>query len=527
MSASGSARVITEPLGGSPLSLAVQARHLSAALQPARPLHVEEWRAHVERVRQTSRRTGWYDALQPAMTPTRAAAARLERVVADGGVVVTTGQQATLFGGPMYTLAKALTAIGFADAIEQRLGIPAAPVFWAATDDADFLEASVAHVADAAGLHALTLPQAPPAGTPMAQAALGNMKPLLAELRRACGSAANVAYFELTNAAFTRAATVGDAYVHMLRDLLEPLGMAVMDSSHAAYRAAARPMLAEALQRAPEIAAALTSTAAAIRAAGFEPQVQDDRGLSLVFAIEKGVKRRLTLDEARLFAAKGKSRELLPNVLLRPVVEREILPTVAYVGGPGELAYFTQSNAVATAVGRNPIVGVPRWSCTIVEPFAQRALQRLGVEYMELKDIHPLERRLATASLPEHVADSWKRLQEQTHAAVRALGAAVQESELLPAPVIEGLERSLAHRLARGERRLIAAAKRRNERVRQDLTVAGAALFPLGKRQERVLNFVPMLARGGDELLDEMRRAAASHASTLLGAERPKPAVAR
>lgn len=526
MSASGSARVMTELLGGSPLSLAVQARHLPTPLQPARPVHVEEWRAHVDRVRQKSR-PAWYDALQAAMAPTRAAAARIERVVAAGGVVVTTGQQAALFGGPLYTLAKALTAIGLADAIEQRLGIPTAPVFWAATDDADFLEARVAHVADAAGLRALTLPQAPPPGTPMSHAALGSIKPLLAELRRACGSAANVAYFELANAAFTRETTLGDAYVRMLRDLLEPLGMAVMDSSHAAYRAAARPTLTDALQRAPEIAAALTGNATAIRAAGFEPQVQDDRGLSLVFAIEKGVKRRLMLDEARAFAAKGKSRELLPNVLLRPVVERAIIPTVAYVGGPGELAYFAQSNAVAAALGRDATVGVPRWSCTVVEPFAQRALQRLGVEYSELKDIHALERRLATASLPENVADAWLRLQEQTHAAVRTLGAAVQESKLLPAAVIEGLERSLAHRLARGERRLIAAAKRRNERVRQDLTVASAALVPLGKRQERVLNFVPMLARGGDELLDDMRRAAASHANTLLGAERPEPAVAR
>jgi len=525
VSASGSARVITEPLGGSPLSLAVQSRRLPRDLQPSWPSRLDEWREHVSRVREHAK-GAWYDAIRPALAPSGAAALRLDRVAAEHGIVVTTGQQAGLFGGPVYTLAKALTALGLADAIEENLGVPAAPVFWAATDDADFLEASIAHVADADGLHALTLTKAPPAGTPMAQAPLQDMTSLLAQLRSACGSAAHAAFFDLTHAAFTSERTLGDAYVRMLRDLLEPLGIAVMDSSHKACRDAARPILAEALERGAEVAAA-TAAAAAIRAAGFEPQVQDDRGLSLVFAIEKGVKRRLTVDEARNFAAKGKSRELLPNVLLRPVVEREILPTVAYVGGPGELAYFTQANAVASALARDPIVGVPRWSCTIVEPFAQRALQRLGVEYTEVKELHALERRLATASLPANVADAWKRLVEQTHASVRALGAAVQESALLPAPVIEGLERSLAHRLARGERRLIAAAKRRDERVRHDLQIASAALFPTGQRQERVLNCIPMLARGGEELLDGMKRAAASHALSLLRVERPEPVAAR
>ena len=524
MSAAGAPRVLTEPLGGSALSRAVQARQLPAGIQPWSPVSPVEWKTHVARTRDAAPRR-WLSTLAAALAASGAAAERLKR--AENGVVVTTGQQAGLFGGPLYTLAKALTALQLADVIERETGVAAAPVFWAATDDADFLEASTAHVADAGGLRELRLTQAPPAGTPMAGAPLGEVTGLVSALRAACGSAAHAEYFEMARDAYGSGASIGAAYVRLLRALLEPLGIAVLDSSHPATRAAARPTLVAALQKADAIARAASERAVALRAAGFDPQVEDDRGLSLVFAIENGIKRRVAVTQAA--AAATSNAELVPNVLLRPVAERATLPTIAYVGGPGELAYFTQSAAVADALGLAPAVGVPRWSCTIVEPFADRALKRLDVDYQDVRELHALERKLAAAAIPKTVDAAWRRLQEQVHAAVRNLGAAVAKADLMPTAVIEGLERSIAHRLTRTERRILAAVKRRDERTRHDLAVASGALFPMGKRQERVLNFIPMLARGGEPLLEAMNREAAGHARSLLKskAAKPKPVAAR
>jgi uncharacterized protein YllA (UPF0747 family) len=93
--------------------------------------------------------------------------------------------------------------------------------------------------------------------------------------------------------------------------------------------------------------------------------------------------------------------------------------------------------------------------------------------------------------------------------------------------VTEGLERSLGHKLARAERRLLAAVKRREENVRRDLMVVRAALFPLGERQERALNFIPMLTRGGPDLIKDMRAAAHKHALSLVRAERAEPVATR
>ena len=521
------ARVLSEPLGGSPLSLAIQQRAMPPELQPGSPATIEQWRAHVDAVRATTP-AGWLDAIRPAFGPGGAAAKRLDRVAAGNGICITTGQQAGLFGGPLYTLTKALSALTLADILERELGVPVAPVFWAATDDADFLEASVAYVADADGLVELRLTDPPPPGTPMARAPLGDMSALLTRLRRACGSAPHAEYFEMARAAFTGHATVGDAYVGLMRGLLEPLGVAVMDSSHTAFQTAARPILLRALACAPAVAAASVDRAAALRKRGFEPQVQDDRGLSLVFAAEGGVKRRLSVSEGREFNERRDDDVVLsPNVLLRPLVERALIPTAAYVAGPGELAYFAQIPPIAEALGSPGVVGVPRWSCTIVEPFATRALSRLKADHHELRDVHALERRLAVAAMPEAVAAAWNRLQANLEASLAGVSQAVREDQLMPDAVMEGLKRSLAHRLSRAERRLLAAVKRRQDKTRHDLAVASGALFPLGQRQERVLSFVPPLARNGESLLTALVEGARAHAATLVRPRNTQPAAAR
>ena len=116
----------------------------------------------------------------------------------------------------------------------------------------------------------------------------------------------------------------------------------------------------------------------AIAAAGFRPQVDEVPGLSLVFMNDSGTKRRLTQTEAEQFTPK-RDEWLSSTVLLRPVLERAILPTAAYIAGPGELAYFAQVTAVAEALELPLPLVVPRWSTTLIEPRLQKTLNTLGV----------------------------------------------------------------------------------------------------------------------------------------------------
>jgi bacillithiol synthase len=503
-------RILSEPLGGTPLSLLIQRGDAPNDWLRGTPLGRDAWRElAAERARTGDWEASW-TILEPALAASGAAAERLARVRREGGIVVTTGQQPGLFGGPIYTWTKALGALALADAIERATGVATAAVFWAATDDADFMEASFTVVARVGGADRLAQENAPEPGTPMALAPLGDVGAQLAMLTTACGSAADPRPLEAVRRAYgDPRRTVGDAYVHLLRELLAPLGVPVLDASHPAVLKASQPVLHDALRSAPAIERALRERTVELQSAGFDPQVEDMPGLALVFARDGARKRRLALDER---VADGVA--LTPNVLLRPIVEHAILPTVAYWAGPGELAYFAQVSAVATAMGRPVPLAIPRWSCMLLEPHVETVLQRLGLQPDDLRLPHAAERRLAREAMDPRTAAGLAGLRADVAALGERLGP--EPHALGLDAVVQGAIGSLQHRLDRLERRLLAGVARREAVRMRDLGTARGALYPFGGRQERTLNIVPVLARHGVELLEELHAAAAGYADEIV-----------
>lgn len=511
-------RVVTESLGGGPLSRAAQDGQAPREWYRERPRGADAWKEHAEQVRGEFAASRWLAGLRPAFDPSGAAAERLERVAAANGIVVTTGQQPGLFGGPTYTLLKAFSALALADRIERDTGIPAAPVFWAATDDADFAEASWTAVAEEGAVKRLSVPRLGKDGLVMAEMPIGDTAEQYAALVAAAGSAPHAGVLESLKAAYHPEATVGSAYVRFLRALLEPHGIAVLDAWHPATRAAARPTLVQALRRAPVVDEALALRTVAIERAGFRAQVARVPRLSLVFRGVVGVKERVPILQASDVADRADA-VLSANVLLRPIVERRILPTVAYVAGPGEIAYFAQVGAVAEALGTSVPLVVPRWAATIVEPAVDRRLGRLGMVLEDVRAPHDAERRLGDRAVPADIRAGLEGLREDLAkrlGALREASAAIDH--LVPERVIEGARHQMLHRVDRLERRLRAAARARQTEAVQDLAAVRAALVPEGQRQERRLNPVPMLARHGDLLVAQLKAGAAMHAGTLVGA---------
>ncbi|MCU0615681.1 MAG: bacillithiol biosynthesis BshC [Gemmatimonadaceae bacterium] len=529
MSLPGSATgvvVRTVPLGGGSLSRAIQAGAAPAAWQLAWPRDRAAWTARAESVRATHD-GAWLDALTEAFGSVDSPALARRRSAATRGVVVTTGQQPGLFGGPAYTITKALSALALADALEAALGIPVAPIFWAATDDADWREASVTHIVGEHGLVTLSQDGPPTDGIAMRDVPLGDVRRQLALLQASCGSVVAPEVLEQLAAAYAGECTVGGAYVQWLRAVLEPLGISVLDAAHPSTRRALDSGLRMALQSAARVDSALRARTAAISADGFTPQVELVDGLSLVFATIDGVRTRVPLADAVHMAASQPVGALGANVLLRPVLERQLLPTVAYVAGPGELAYFAQATAVADAMDVPLPLGVPRWAADWIEPQVARQLERLGVSDEELHDPHALETRVARGAMDRDVLDSLERLRMTLDAQVGALGHAVAQADALVAPtVMEGVARDIGHRIDRLERRLVAAVKRREQALARDVAVVRAARRPLGSAPERVLSLVPVLARHGLAVLDQFRDEAAHHARALVHGSTHQASVA-
>jgi uncharacterized protein YllA (UPF0747 family) len=510
------ARVLVEPFGGGALTRAALDGSAPKDWFMARPRGAEEWRSHAEAVRAGFPGARWLETLRPAITATGAAKERLERVAAGHGVVVTTGQQPGLFGGPGYTWLKALSAIALADKFEHATGIPTVPVFWAATDDADFAEASFTSVAIGAECRTITIERAGDDGLVMGQMPLGDTAAAMRDFLEATRSAPNRALVEAVEEAYSGGATVGSAYVKLLRYVLEPLGMPVLDAWHPAVRGAARPVLVEALGRAAVIDEAVSMRSVSIERAGYRAQVPRVPRLSLVFRSTTGIKERVPLSQAG-DAARRDDIVLSANVLLRPVVERRILPTIAYVGGPGELAYFAQVGAVAEGMGAPTPLVVPRWSATVVEPAVDRMLGRLGMMIDDVRVPHRAERRIGDRAMAPPVRDAIEALKASVEERVTAIGNAAREASLSAPEVIEGARHQLRHRVERLERRIRAAATKREEDAMRDLAAIRASLQPQGERQERRLNFIPFFARYGDALLTRLRDGAAMHAASLIG----------
>lgn len=516
------------PLGGSAFSQALQTGAVGATWYAPRPTTPADWAARVASVRESMAQVDWLTTLAPAFAATGAAAERLARAAARG-VVVTTGQQPGLFGGPAYTWTKALGALAFADELEREIGVPVAPVFWAASDDADWAEAAVTQVATARGLMTASLVGPATDGIAMSDVALGRLDEARATLAVACGSAAHTSVLELVDAAYVPHATVGAAYVQLLRAMLEPLGIAVLDAAHPAVRMAADDFLRHALRQAPLVHEALRTRMQDIERAGYSPQVDVVDGLSLVFRTQTvdrhgavvRVRERVPIAEAPGAAREAERGALGANVLLRPVLERSLLPTVSYFAGPGEFAYFAQVEPVARALGAAVPVVAPRFACEVVEAEMVARQQRLGIADADLRDPHAAERIVARAQLDETVADSMERLRVALETQVRAMREVVAGDDAPVAEeVVQGLARDLAHRIDRFERRVLAGVKRLEQEAMRDVAAVRAALRPDGKSPERVLNFVPLLARYGAGLLERVRDAAASHARELVGGPR-------
>lgn len=422
------------------------------------------------------------------------------------------------------TLIKAITARALADELQSVVDVPVAPVFWAATDDADFDEAAVVSVALAGGARELSLERRAPAGTPMSRVAIdADIDALAAQVRDASGSAPHASYLDIGLTSFRSGATIGDAYVDVLRKILEPLEIAVLDASHQCVARAGTPLLGRAAEGAEELAAAIRRRTEAIIAAGYEPQVEQVSGLSLVFLNLDGTKRRLSFAEAASLDTLHATRFLSPTVLLRPVLERALLPTAAYVGGPGEVAYFAQVTAVADALDVSVPLVVPRWSATIIEPRVQRILDEFGIAADAFADPHAVEQRVARERLPSQAEQSLERLRGDVAGDVERLRAA--SDGLVSDTVLDGLRRAVEHRVARVERRYTAAVKRRETEVMHRLATARGSLYPYGARQERKLAFIPFLARYGPGLVEQMLAAARAHARLLV--HTAAPALAR
>lgn len=462
-----------------------------------------------------------------ALTPTSPRAAeRLRRFVEEGGAVVTTGQQAGFLTGPLYTIYKALTTVRLARTLEEALGIVVLPVFWTASEDHDWEEANHAFLLGPDGEpHRLALPDADPRPLPMSERTLtAAARPVLDGVAQSlAGTLDGDRVLQWILAAYRPGATVAAGFSELLARMLAPYDVLLTDAADPALKRASVPVLRGALVEAGAQERLVRERCEAIEEAGYHLQVALLPGATNVFyGTESGRERlyrrgegwvthetREVLDAERVRAElETDPARFSPNVLLRPVVESSVFPTLAYVGGPGEISYFAQLAPLFGAAGLEPPVVVPRFSAVLVEPGVRRALEGLGMSIGELRRPRSeLVTRLAREALPEGVRSD---LAAAGEGIAEGFGRLLESAEEID-PTLRGavgrLRNEALTRLAEAELRIVRAVKRRGLESIRRMELAQGSLFPLGEPQERVLNVVPFLARHGTGLLREIHDA--------------------
>jgi bacillithiol synthase len=438
-------------------------------------------------------------------------------------VVVIGGQQAGLFTGPLFTVYKALTAIKLAAKLNEQ-GVKAVPMFWIASEDHDFAEVNHCRVVNREGqLVTITYTGCTPKeGKPVGAVTLreevnGCVDELLAALPESEFVARLAADLRET---YRAGANFAGAFGKLMMRLLGHYGVVLINPLDDRLKQLAGAIYSQAMSRAPEFAAALVAESEALEAAGYHAQVYTSRESVPLFMLDGGRRTALTQHDGVL-TLKGtdhrfKADDLLdtvnrcpacfsPNVTLRPIVQDFLLPTVAYIGGPAEIAYFAQLRAGYRLLGRIEPVVLPRASLTLVEKRHAKTLGKHGLGFTDLFEGLPevmakvVERSLdaGTAAVFEETERVFETQLEKLRASLTAVDPTLSEA-------LKGGREKVMYQLHNLRTRFINNRAKRDEAMRSQIERAFAVLYPNKGLQEREVNVSYFLARYGYELLDRL-----------------------
>lgn len=457
----------------------------------------------------------------PIIRPVGPAAEEALRAVGrQRGYFVTTGQQPGLFGGPLYSLYKALTAARLAEVLTAALGRPVMPLFWVASEDHDWDEANHTHVIDEANqLRRIALGPGPVrARRPLGRIHLGQGIHDVVEELADCfpRNDFHAHYVELIRATFRPSATMASAFSDLMAELLRDTPVGLVDAADPALKQASRPLLRAEAEDPTTSEAAIRESCDELTRHGYHLQVPYIAGATNLFLDSAegrdrlqhghgkfGLRRsRRTISCGDILALiDGQPERISPNVLLRPVVESFVFPTLAYVGGPGELAYFAQLGRLFARHGVGAPVAVPRGSLLALEAKVTRVIDKFGLQVDELRESDSLLGRFARDQVPEEASGAigrWRVAVESCAADLTRISADIDP--VLKGAVAKARNSGLAA-LGALEKKIVRAVKRRSETTWSQIAKARIHLWPADKPQDRILGPLQYLMRYGADFV--------------------------
>lgn len=449
--------------------------------------------------------------------------ANLERL-ANGAVAVVSGQQVGLFGGPAYSLYKALTAIQIAEELT-RNGIDAVPVFWMATEDHDLEEVRHTSWFDSGKLIRFELPDGNELEKPVGRIPLGTDGERLAteaaDLLQKDGGELLAQY--LTQS-YKTDETYGSAFGKLFARLFAQQGLILMDPLDAGLHRVAAPLYQHALAERDALNDKLLVRGKELERAGFDAQVKVTAKSTLLFRFESGARQVISASSDKFHVGeKSWSREELthlthtepenfsPNALFRPVVQDYLLPTVAFIGGPAELSYIAQSEvAYQHLLGRMPVM-LPRAGFTLVDAKASKLLRKYDLSVEDVwAGSQDLRQKMEKHSVTGSLAKDFEHDQAQIGEMLAKLGEKIETLDPTLKGTVEKTKEGIEFHLDKLRRKAGAALDQKAGLLAAHEEHLESLLNPHKGLQERELCLLPFLARWGASALGELQELCSS-----------------
>ena len=434
----------------------------------------------------------------------------------DGAVAVVTGQQVGLFGGPAYSIYKALTAVHVARELTAR-GVNAVPVFWLATEDHDLAEVDHCFFPKRGGFERLDLATSGPADRRVGDIGLGEaVETLSAQVASLLEGTSSEEVGRWVTESYAPAESFGSSFGKLMTRIFAGRGLIFLDPMSPELHHLSLPAMRRAVKEHKALATELVARSAALEKSGYHAQVKVTEQSTLVFRIVDG--QRLALRPANgglaagnktesieetLKAVEERPEEFSPSALLRPVIQDTLLPTVAYIAGPAEVAYHAQTSLIyEKLLGRAPAI-LPRAGFTLVPSHVSNLLKKYNLDARDiLQGRHKLRARLESEALPQALSARFDEGEQAIKALVEGLREPLTKLDQTLVGALDTATEKMIYQFNGLRAKAGRAEGFRTGVVNTHENEIASFLFPNTALQERSFGLLTFLAAEGPELLD-------------------------
>jgi bacillithiol synthase len=436
--------------------------------------------------------------------------ANIERL-RQGAAAVVTGQQVGLFGGPTFCILKALTAVLMAE----KAG--AVPMFWLATEDHDLEEINTVNLAAGDHLQKFTVNVPHIEGAPVGNIAFTDEITAASQQVEALFGKSEIS--ELLAESYRKGETFGTAFAKFYTQVFSGMGVVFLNPLDKELHHMSQPVFRAALEKCDEINQALVARNHELEAAGYHAQVKVTPSHTLCFYFEEGVRTPVRHQDGEFFIGQRKlpAADLLheaercpekfsANVLLRPLMQDYLLPTLCYIGGPAEIAYFAQIEVVYRKLAGRVTPVVPRIFATLIEPRMAKLMDRYQLSLFDLFNTPKKTRELvASRALPDSILKSFDLAAEHVEKALALIHGPLEKLDKTLIDAAENAGAKIRYQLQGIRDKAARAEARKNTEVLRHADELITALYPNKELQEREIGAAYFLLKYGKSVLDQIK----------------------